>query len=253
MLNVARRLGLSRSPGIAPHQPSLLGRRRLVRNDPVKVLREALSETAPTSLTSMTAALEAIIERGLWKLSKPFESFGDFAAALPPDGLGVRSLDPLRLLRHALLNAGYFREWTEVLERVIRPRGRPRKKLVNDEDFEPFYSIPTAATARDRLLLALKRDHPEHFAAVCALELSPRAAAIQAGLIAEGSSRYGGACNIVAAAALNERAQGRLLCDLFQALSANAQCALIARAIEPRLGFGLAERWREDLARSSGS
>jgi hypothetical protein len=192
----------------------------------------------------MTAALEAIVEGNLWQLNRPFESFGDFAIALPPGGLGVRSVDPLRLLRHALLAAGYFHQWTEILERTVRPRGRPRKKLANDEDFEPFYTIPTAATARDRLLLALKRDHPEHFAAVCALELSPRAAAVQAGLIAVGPSRYGGACNIVAAAALNERAQGRLLCDLFQTMSIHAQCALIARTLEPRLGFGLAERWR---------
>jgi hypothetical protein len=243
VLNVARRLGLSRSPGSDP-QPGLLGRRRLARNDPVKVLREALSASAPTSLTSITAALEAIIERGLWQLNKPFESFGDFAVALPPDGLGVRSLDPLRLLRHALLTAGYILQWTEVLERTVRPHGRPRKKLANDEDFEPFYTISTAATARDRLLLALKRDHPEHFAAVCALKLSPRAAALQAGVIAVGPSRYGGACNIVAAAALNKHAQGRLLCQLFQAMSRDAQCALIARTLEPRLGFGLAERWR---------
>jgi hypothetical protein len=54
--------------------------------------------------------------------------------ALPPDGLGVRSLNPLRLLRHALLDAGYFHQWTEMLERTVRPR----KKLANDEDFEPF-------------------------------------------------------------------------------------------------------------------
>ena len=246
MLNGARRLGLSHSPKAAPYRYALLGRKRLVRNDLVKVLREALTATASTSLSSITAALEAIIEGSLWQLDKPFESFGDFAVALPPDGLGVRSLDPLRLLRHALLTAGYFHQWTEVLERTVRPRGRPRKKLANDEDFEPFYTIPTAATARDRLLLALKRDHPEHFAAVCALKLSPRAAAVQAGLIAVGTSRYGGACNIVVATALNEHAQGRLLCDLFQAMSPNAQCALIARAIEPRLGFGLAQRWRDE-------
>jgi hypothetical protein len=57
VLNVARKLGLSRSPRIAPHQQSLLGRRRLVRNDPVNILREALSATAPTSVNSMIAAL----------------------------------------------------------------------------------------------------------------------------------------------------------------------------------------------------
>ena len=87
MLNVARRLGLSHSP----NRYALLGRKRLVRNDPVKVLQEALSATASTSLSSMNAALEAIIEGSLWQLDKPFKSFGDFAVALPPGGLGVRS------------------------------------------------------------------------------------------------------------------------------------------------------------------
>ena len=45
------------------------------------------------------------------------------------------------------------------------------------------------------------------------------------------------------AARLKERAQGRLLCELFNVMSPNAQC-LIARALEPRLGFGLTQRWR---------
>jgi hypothetical protein len=151
----------------------------------------------------------------------------------------------MKLLRHALLSAGYFAQWTEVLERIARERGRPRKKLVNGEDFERFYTVPTASTARDRLLLTLKRDYPEHFAEVCSLRVSPREAGIRAGLITAGSARYGGACNIAAAAALKARAQGRLLCELFEAMCADAQCALIARVLEPRLGFGLAQRWRE--------
>lgn len=81
-----------------------------------------------------------------------------------------------------------FAEWTDVLERVIRRPCRPQKTLANDEGFERFYTVPTAATARDRLLLALKRHHPERFAAVCALECSPREAAIRAGLIKVGPS-----------------------------------------------------------------
>jgi hypothetical protein len=119
------------------------------------------------------------------------------------------------------------------------------KNLANDEDFERFYTVPTASTARDRLLLVLKRDHPEDFAAVCTLKVSPREAGIRAGLISAGSPRYGGACNIAAVAALKPRAQGRLLCELFQAMSADAQCALIARVLEPQLGFGLDQRWRD--------
>ena len=226
----------------------MFGRRRDTRGDPVRVVQDALSATVTMSLNSMTAALAAIVEGDLWQQGRPFELFGDFAVALPPGGLGVRSLEPLRLLRLALVSAGHLAQWTEVLERTARRRGRPRKKLVNDEDFEPFYTVPTATTARDRLLLALKHNYPEHFTAVCELKLSPRAAAIEAGLITAGYSRYGGACNIQLAAALSARAQARLLCDLFSAMSTNAQCTLIARRLEPSLGFGLAQRWR-----SSGS
>ena len=236
-----------------PTMLNMFTRRAVPRKDPVQVLQDALSESAPMSLSTMTAALDTVVEGGLWQQSGSFVYFGEFAIAQPPNGLGVRSSAPLKLLRHALLGAGYVAQWTEVLERVARPRGRPRTNLVNDDDFVPFYSLPTASTSRDRLLLALKRNHPDHFAMVCSGKLSARAAAIEAGLLAVGFRRYGGACDIGAAAALTERAQGRLLCDLFNVVSANAQCALIARALEPQLGFGLAERWRTERASSSGS
>jgi hypothetical protein len=212
------------------------------RIDPVKIVQHALSETVSMSVDAMVVALDAIIRDNLWQLDRPFESFGEFAVTLPPAGLGIRSVRPMKLLRHALLTAGYFAQWTEILEYVARGRGRPRKNLANDEHFQRFYTVPTASTARDRLLL--KRDHLEHFAAVCSLKVSAREAGIRAGLIKAGSPSYGGACNIVAAAALKKRAQGRLLCELFEALCPDAQCALIARILEPRLGFGLAQRWR---------
>ena len=233
--------------------PRWLSDMSVSRDDPVKTIQQALSESAGMSLHAMIGALDTIVSENLWQGGRDFESFGDFAIAPPPAGLGVRSLRPLKLLRHALLAAGYFAQWTEILERAARAPGRPRKKLVNDEGFERFYTVPTAATARDRLLLALKRSYPQEFAAVCELACSPREAGIKTGLIKVGPSRYGGACNLSAAAALKERAQGNLLCDLFNAMSANAQCALIARALEPRLGFGLAERWRCEDTSSSGS
>ena len=81
-------------------------------------------------------------------------------------------------------------------------------------------------------------------------KVSARAAAIEAGLLVVDFPRYGGACNIGAAAALTERAQGRLLCELFNVVSENAQCALIARALEPQLGSGLAQRWRSERSNS---
>ena len=220
------------------------------RADPVQVVQEALAESAHLRFDAMLDALDAILRDQLWQVGREFDCFAEFAIGLRPAGLGVRSLRPLKLLRYALLVNGYFGHWTELLERVAREPGRPRKKLVNDEGFERFYTVPTATTARDRLLLALKRNHPEHFAAVCNLECSPREAGIRSGLIRVGGWHYGGVCDIAAAAALRERAQARLLCELFKVMAPNAQCTFIAREIEPRLDAGLARRWRENIGPS---
>lgn len=214
-------------------------------NDPVCVVQRALSEYSDMSLHTMIDALDAVVREQLWQVDRPFDSFTEFAIALPPTGLGVRSLPPLKMLRYALLANGNFAHWTDLLERTAREPGRPAKKLVNDEGFARFYTIPTASTARDRLLLALKRSHPEHFAAVCRLECSPREAGIRAGLVKVGRWHYGGVCDITAAGALREQAQARLLCELFKVMGPNAQCTFIAREIEPRLEAGLAQRWRQ--------
>ena len=216
------------------------------QSDPVRVVQQALSESSRMSLHTMIDALDAVLREQLWQVGRPFESFAEFAIALPPTGLGVRSLPPLKLLRYALLANGNFAHWTDLLERTVRPPGRPRQKLVNDEGFARFYTVPTATTARDRLLLALKRYHPEHFAAVCDLECSPREAGIRAGLIKVGGRYYGGVCDIPAAGALRERAQATLLCELFRVMGPNAQCTFIAREIEPGLDPGLAQRWRDN-------
>jgi hypothetical protein len=77
----------------------------------------------------------------------------------------------------------------------------------------------------------------------------PREAGIRTGLIRVGGWYYGGVCDI-AAAALRERAQARLLCELFKAMAPSAQCTFIAREIEPRLEAGLATRWRERMGPS---
>ena len=77
----------------------------------------------------------------------------------------------------------------------MRMPGRPRNKFVDDEGFERFYTEPTTTTSRDRLLLALKRGYPEHFAAVCELKCSPREAGIRAGIIKTRRFRCGGVCD----------------------------------------------------------
>ena len=136
----------------------------------------ALSASPQARRDTLLDALEAILGQELWQVGGKFDTFAEFAIAQQPAGLGVRSSPSLKLLRYALLANGHFASWTELLERLAREPGRPPRKLVNDEDFERFYTVPTATTARDRLLLGLKRHHPEHFAAVCALECSPREA-----------------------------------------------------------------------------
>ena len=213
--------------------------------DPVRLVQHTLADASNPRWEAMPDALDEILRQQLWREGRAFEGFAEFVTALPPAGLGVRSLRPLKLLRYALLSGGHFAAWTEVLERVVRQPGRPRKTLVMDEGFERFYSLSTAATSVDRLLLALKRHHADHFAAVCALECSPREAGLHAGLIRASRWYYGGVCNIEAAAALRERAQAKLLCELFKVIGPNAQCTFIAREIEPRLQAGLAQRWRE--------
>ena len=74
----------------------------------------------------------------------------------------------------------------------MRMPGRSRNIFVDDEGFERFYTVPTATTSRDRLLLALKRGYPEHFAAVFELKCSPREAGIRAGIIKTRRFRCGG-------------------------------------------------------------
>ena len=221
------------------------------------MVQHALADVSNPRWDGMLDALEEILRQQLWREGRPFEGFAEFVTALAPAGLGVRSLRPLKFLRYALLSGRHFAAWTEVLECVVRPPGRPRKTLVKDEGFERFFSLSTAATSVDRLLLALKRHHAEHFAAVCALECSPREAGRRAGLIRTHGWSYGGVCDIQAAAALRERAQARLLSELFKVMGPNAQCTFIAREIEPRLQAGLAKQWREggprEVVRSSGS
>ena len=44
---------------------SMLGRRHEVRPDPIQVVQDALSDVATMSLSSMTTALDAIVEHSL--------------------------------------------------------------------------------------------------------------------------------------------------------------------------------------------
>ena len=175
----------------------------------------------------------------------PFESFGAFATADFPHGLGIRSEGAAVLARCALLKCGHYAAWTEVLERVVRKRGRP-KKHANGDNLR-FYAVSRARTAADRLLLDLKSRAPDHFHRVCEGEFTLYRAAIDAGLIQpprkEGKLRFG-VYSVEGLKQLKPKVQAQLAREIFRAVDLSAQAELIANELMV-LGPELAQRWRD--------
>ena len=210
------------------------------QRDPVLIVQEALADRASLDLGEFVGALDAIVREERWLNKGEFATFGDFAVAPVPAGLGVDADRPVKMLRSALLDGGHFAEWVSVLKVITRPPGRP-KTLANSEGFRPFYSVATSGTSLDRTLLNLVRC-PEHFASVVDRSCTPAQAAANAGL-RKPAVRNALVCDFGAVADLPEPAQGLLLRRLFSAVSRDAQCALITE-LEPFLGPGLSEQWR---------
>jgi hypothetical protein len=216
----------------------------LGRQDPaleaLRVVQLTLQSTGDGN--AMVEALGTLVKGQHWQ--KRFASFSEFVLAPTPAGLGVRTLKGLKLLRYALLSGGHIAEWTEVLERTTRKQGRPKAKLVSDENSRLTYVVTTASTGHDRILLRLKSKHPEIYTAVCKSMCEIREGGIQAGLIKRSSPRYGGALDLERISTLGNRAQAKALCAVFSRCSRDAQCTLIARHLEPHLGTDLARTWR---------
>jgi hypothetical protein len=168
----------------------------------------------------------------------PFRSFGEFAAAARPHGLGVRDECSYRSLASALESTGHYAEFTELIEVSSRPRGRPSKNLADSENF-PFHTRRTSGV--EFVLPRLKRHHPHFFAAVCDLQISPHAAAIEAGLINPPRAKV---VNVEVAADLDADLQAEAAAKLWSAMQPEAQARFIRGVLEPRLGPGLADRWR---------
>jgi hypothetical protein len=217
---------------------------------PILIAQRALANPSAIGIETLATALQTIVEDELWReaLSAagiPFESFGHFAIAKVPHGLGVRSAAAARLTRHALFEKKLFAAWTDLLELIARKPGRS-PNIVNDEDLKRYYKVSTATTSRDRLLPLLRHDHPEAYRKIVEEGYSPYAAAVEAGVVvaARKASLRFGVCDLEAAARLKSSAQSLLLRELFRKMSLDAQCAFIAHEIEPHLGADLAGKWR---------
>jgi hypothetical protein len=97
-----------------PHHDAVWDDKIGSHTDPVKIVQDALSDAISMSLDAMVGAIDQIVRENLWQGGRPFESFGDFAVALPPAGLGIRSERPMKLLRHALPGGSALRCSTDI-------------------------------------------------------------------------------------------------------------------------------------------
>jgi hypothetical protein len=217
--------------------------------DAVGIVRRALANPAVGGLAPLVQALNEVVNGELWRQASsadvdPFPSFGAFAVAELPHGLGIRTCAAARLARQALLDCGHYAAWTEILELIARKPGRPKTRT-NGERFE-FYAMSRAATSADRLLLALKGGHHDHFARVCKGECSPFRAAIDAGIVSANLPRrlHFGVCDLERVASLRPKVQAKLLRHVFRAAQFDAQCEFIANELQT-LGPDLASKWRE--------
>jgi hypothetical protein len=220
-------------------------------HEEVEIVQKILTahDTAPS--TNLIELLDRIVCAQVWRDRRSsdnnsYENFKEFGLDCIPQGLGINSAGAFSLVRFALLHKRHYAEYTELLEGCVRERGRPPVNLVGDDKWH--VTVSTSRNSMDRILLTLKRDHPEDFAAVCNGNLTPRKAARRLGLLPTMERREFGACDFTAATSLPMKAQVELLVRLFKALGIDAQCALLSRVIEPSLEPGLARRWRERLS-----
>jgi hypothetical protein len=159
------------------------------QNPIVRNLQAAFKNIGLVSSESCTEDVCRTVDEELWRTNKtrngvPFESFPQWVAYRQPEGLGVSSQKSAEFLRKLLIEAGRVGIWAEILAYICLKQGRP-EKLVDDEDFRPYYHVNTASNGYDRLLRHVMVKKPDIYAQVVAGELTVREAARKAGIIAE--------------------------------------------------------------------
>ena len=208
----------------------------------IRVVQRALQ--GERGIGQVNAALRYIGEYHSWK-EVGFDCFAEFALArIKDDGLEIRELDDAKLLRYHLLKTKRFELWGELLERIQKPQGRPKKNPVIDEDKYRFYPAPTAATDSDSLIPKLRSQSPDDFAEACAGKVTLRQAALKAGII-EKPRQLCGICNIERVKKLDQKEQIKFLIGVFRAVDLEAQCELLSREVDRKLNIEVALRWRE--------
>jgi len=86
----------------------------------VRFVQQALNFGEHQLFNQMPRALDQVIDRQLWReRDKQFATFGEFALAPPPSGLGIHNDRTLVLLKAAMDHKGnHIEEWSDVLVEV---------------------------------------------------------------------------------------------------------------------------------------
>ena len=204
--------------------------------DPVKLAQQMLAAGVPAIGPTIFKAIDEIVSSELWLAGRTadgerFGSFGLFAHARQPHGLGVRDEESFWWIRAALLGGDHYAELADVIAVCAKERGRPRENVTGD-DISPFLTITKGQNCLNYILRRLKREHPDVLDAVDKCELTPAQAARQVGIVKPPPQQ-----------ASDEKALNGLW-ELFSNATVEAQCALLeavgAAIDEPRL----AVRWR---------
>jgi len=217
-------------------------------DSPIAIAQEALGQADPASLID---SIDRIITEGLWQVGTPYSEFAQFAIApVSEGGLSVRSTRRAKLLKFALMEGRYIREWTLILSVIRRRPGHPKTRN-NDEGFQPFYEVNTSMNSQDRVLITLYEKHPDVFEEVCQGKCTISAGAIRAGLKPSPPPRW--RMDLQDVFGMHMDAQVVLMRDLFNGLGLETQAAFIAQVFEGVVGAGLAQKWREAQSRDGSA
>ena len=235
-----------------PNRNALGGMLKILgfEQDPVTRLQEVLRNNIRLTRQA-DAAMRRVVTEKAWLRRQasdgaPFQSFAALLVADRPFGLGVRDADTLRFFLVWLKDARRYDLYAETLRVVRRKPGNAKAQTIAVSDgFERFYTPSRSSSSLDQILPRLERDHPVVFADVCANKITPHEAAVAVGLIKPPRRKLRfGVCDFDAIDQLSIKARAKFLCDVFDRLDVDTQCALISRRLEVVLGSGLAQQWR---------
>ena len=100
-------------------------------NDSIAVAQIILAGNAAAAGSSLLYAVDDVVRQERWRTRRstagiPFSSFGEFARAPQPSGLGVADFPTFRLLRFALIENRHYGPLAELIELSAREPGRSR-------------------------------------------------------------------------------------------------------------------------------